>query len=69
MWKTFVNKYKYVEKECIPKKNVKTGKRFTYPLDRKSLSKRKKKYILWKRYLATQDVNVNQEYSETKLED
>ena len=63
IWETFVNKYKYAEKECIPQKIVKTGKRiFTYPLDRKSFSKRKKKYRLWKRYLATQDVNVYQEY-------
>ena len=62
MWEIFVNKYKYAEEECIPQNILKTGKRiFTY-LDRISLSKRNKKYRLWKRYLATQDVNVYQEY-------
>ena len=62
MWETFVNKYNYAEKECIPKKLSRLGREYLLPLDRKSLSKRKKKYRLWKRYLATRDVNVYQEY-------
>ena len=42
---------------------MKIGKRkFNVPLDRKGLSKRKKKYRLWKRYLETKDASVYQEY-------
>ena len=45
VWNKFINKYIDAEQECIPSKTIKTGKkRFTYPLDRKSLGKRKNKY-------------------------
>ena len=59
----FSDKFKESEKECIPKKIVRIGKRkFSCSLDRKGLSKRKRKYRLWKRYLETKDANVYQEY-------
>ena len=49
MWEKFINIYGEGERECIPRKITKTGKKkFSYPLDRKSLAKRKKKYRLWK---------------------
>ena len=48
---------------CIPKKIINTGKRkFSYPLDRYSLSTRKKKHRLWKRYLESKDADVYKEY-------
>ena len=63
MWKKFLSLYTIVETDCIPKRLVKTGKRnFQFVLDRKTLSKRKKKDRLWKRYLSTRQVNVYEEY-------
>ena len=59
VWNKFINKYIDAEWECIPSKIIKTGKkRFTYPLDRKSLGKRKKKYRLWKRDRDTKDMKI-----------
>ena len=55
--------FNQAEKEFIPKKVVKTGKRkFSNPIDKKTLSKRKKKYRLWKRYLESRDAKVYEEY-------
>ena len=63
MWEKFINKYGEAERECIPRKITKTGKKkFSYPLDRKSLAKRKKKYRLWKRYIDTKDVKIYEDY-------
>ena len=51
------------EKASIPKKIIRTGKRrFNVTLDRKALSKRKKKYRLWKRYMQTKDGKIYEEY-------
>ena len=62
MWTKFVRKYEKADIECIPRKVVKTGKKFSFTLDRKSLAKRKKKYRLWKWFLATKDAKVYEEY-------
>ena len=63
VWKKFMEKYTEAEKECIPRKTIATGKKkFSYLLDRKTLSKRKKKYRLWKRYLETKDGTIYTEY-------
>ena len=62
-WDKFMRKYNEVERECIPRKVLSTSKRrFSIPLDRKTLSRRKKKYRLWKRYLTTKDVKIYKEY-------
>ena len=59
MWERFIRKYHAADTECIPKNIINTGDRkFTYPLDRYSLSRRKKKHRLWKRYLESKDANV-----------
>ena len=56
----------YVEQkvyEIIDLKTVKVGKRrFRLSLDRKTLSKRKRKYRLWKRYMESKDGKVYAEY-------
>ena len=58
-----MRKYNEVEQECIPRKVVSTSKkRFSIPLDRKTLACRKKKYRLWKRYLTTKDAKIYEEY-------
>ena len=58
-WNKFQTKFAEAEKLYVPKKVVKTNiKRISIPLDRKALSKRKKKYRLWKRYLQTKDAKV-----------
>ena len=63
MWGKFILMFNQAEKEFIPKKVVKTGKRkFSHSIDKKTLSKRKKKYTLWKRYLESRDANVYEEY-------
>ena len=63
VWQKFINKFEQADRECIPIKIVKTGKRkFSYPLDRKALAKRKKKYRLWKRFMDTKDAKVYEEY-------
>ena len=63
VWKKFINKFDQAERECIPQKIVKTGKRkFSYPLDRKALAKRKRKYRLWKRFIDTKDARIYTEY-------
>ena len=63
MWGIFMSKYYAADKACIPKKIINTGKRkFSYPLDRYSLSRRKKKHRLWKRYLESKDADVYKEY-------
>ena len=50
-------------KHAFQKKIINTGKRkFSYPLDRYSLSRRKKKQRLWKRYLESKDADVYKEY-------
>ena len=47
---------------------MKTGKKkFSFTLDRKSLAKRKKKYRLWKRFLATKDAKVYEEYCKCRI--
>ena len=62
MWTKFVRKYEKADIECIPRKVVKTGKKkSSFTLDRKSLAKRKKKYRLWKRFLATKDAKLYEE--------
>ena len=63
MWGKFILMFNQAEKEFIPQKVVKTGKRkFSHPIDKKTLSKRKKKYRLWKRYLESRDAKVYEEY-------
>ena len=63
VWQKFINKFEQADRKCIPIKIVKTGKRkFSYPLDRKALAKRKKKYRLWKRFMDTKDAKVYEEY-------
>ena len=63
MWGKFILMFNQAEKEFIPKKVVKKGKRkFSHPIDKKTLSKCKKKYRLWKRYLESWDAKVYEEY-------
>ena len=63
VWRKFVRKFNEAEKECIPKTIIRTGtKCFSYFLHKKSLSKRKKKYRLWKRFLETRDAKIYEEY-------
>ena len=63
VWEMFLQKYNETERECIPRKVVKTStKGFSIPLDRKTLAKSKKKYRLWKRYLHTKDAKIYEEY-------
>ena len=63
VWDIFSNKYAEAEKDCIPKRIMKTStKRFSVPLDRKTLAKKRKKYKLWKRYLETTDGQIYTEY-------
>ena len=63
VWEKFVKKYHEADKECVPRKIVKTRIRtFSYKLDRKTLSKRKRKYRLWKRYMDTKDGKVYADY-------
>ena len=60
---TFIEKYEEAEKLCVPKKIVETRqKRFSIPLDRKTLAKKRKKYRLWKRYMETEDGKIFTEY-------
>ena len=62
-WEMFLQTYNETERECIPRKVVETStKRFSIPLDRKTLAKREKKYRLWKRYLNTKDAKTYEEY-------
>ena len=62
-WEVFSTKYAEAEKICVPRKIIKTGcKRFSVPLDRKTLAKKRKKYRLWKRFLDTSDGKVYTEY-------
>ena len=52
MWITFIELYNKIEFECVPRKTIKIRKRNgTYNLDSKTLTVRKKKYRLWKRYI------------------
>jgi len=63
MWEKFIAYYDQVESECIPRKVVEIGKRrFKYNFDRSVLSKRKKKYRLWKRYMQSKDGQIYKEY-------
>ena len=63
LWDIFAKKYAEAESVCVPKKVVKSGtKRFTVPLDRKTLAKKRKKYRLWKRYLETREGEIYSEY-------
>ena len=58
-WEMFLQKYNETERECIPREVVKIStKRFSKPLDLKTLAKRKKKYRLWNRYLNTKDAEI-----------
>lgn len=63
MWDKFLTVYTDAEKNCIPKKRVQIGKRnFHFNLDRKALTKRKRKNRLWKRFIATKEQNIYEEY-------
>ena len=61
-WEMFLQKYNETERECIPRKVKTSRKRFSIPLDRKTVAKRKKKYRLWKRYPNTKDAKIYEEY-------
>ena len=62
-WTVFEQKYREAEKECIPRKIIKTGtKCFSHPLDSKTLAKKRKKYHLWRRFLETTDGQIYTEY-------
>ena len=62
MWERFVKEYKAAEEKCVPIKVVKTIRKQSIHLDRNTLSKRKKKYRLWKRYMETKDGSMYKEY-------
>ena len=67
MWDKFERMYKMVEESCIPKRRVQVSKRaYRYALDRKSLSVRKKKYRLWKRYMESKDRLIYQQYCRSR---
>ena len=56
-WEMYMNNFDQIERECVPKRIVKTGERkFSYPLERKALAKHKKKYRWWKRFMETKSV-------------
>ena len=62
-WDIFSNIFSTAEKECVPRKLIKSGKRsFSIPLDRKNLALKKKKYKLWQRFLNTRDGELYTEY-------
>ena len=66
MWKTFSDKLEQAEERCIPQKKVfinnQLSKRHSVRLDKKSLSKIKRKNRLWERYCKTQDGEVYLEF-------
>ena len=63
VWETFITKFMEAERNCIPKKIVKTcKKKFSFTLDKKTLAKKKKKYRLWKRFLSTKDAKIYEDY-------
>jgi len=63
LWEEFEIAFKAAEKECVPRKIVRTTKRkTTHYFDRKTLYHRKRKYRLWQRFLETKDVKVYKEY-------
>ena len=62
-WDIFITKYQEAEKTCIPRKIIRTkNRRYSVPLDRKTLAKKRKKYRLWKRYLEKEDGKIYSEY-------
>ena len=67
MWEIFLNKMKEVE-NMIPKKVIKNNnkKGDRTPLDRKSLSKIKRKDRLWERYCKTSDGKIYLEYCKAR---
>ena len=63
MWEKFIKVFDETVNRYIPQKIVEVGKRkFRYTLDRRTLSKRKRKYRLWKRYLESNDGKIYTEY-------
>ena len=63
VWDIFMQHFNAAERECIPKRIIKTGvKKFSHRLDKKTLATRKKKYRLWKRYSESKDFKIYEEY-------
>ena len=62
-WEIFHNKYKQAEEACVPKIILKTSKKkFSIPLDKRTLAKKRRKHRLWQRFLETDDGKVYTEY-------
>ena len=62
-WEIFHNKYKQAEEACVPKRILKTSKKkFSVPLDKRTLAKKRRKHRLWQRFLETEDGKVYTEY-------
>ena len=71
MWDKFRNKVKQAEDECIPRKTVCTNgnnkpAKHTTKLDRKSMSKIKRKDRLWEQYCKTRDGRVYLDYCKSR---
>ena len=63
MWKAFYEKFKETERLCIPQKILRRNNNNNLtPLDRKGISKRKKKHRLWKKYQETKEGKDYLEY-------
>ena len=51
-WNIFNEKYEEAERLWVPRKLFRKGnKKYSVPLDRKTLAKKRKKYQLWQRYM------------------
>ena len=62
-WEVFHNKYKQAEYACVPKRILKTSKKkFSVPLDKRTLAKRRRKHRLWQWFLESEDGKVYTEY-------
>ena len=62
-WNIFIEKYEEAERLWVPRKVFRKGnKKYSVPLDRKTLAKKRKKYRLWQRYTETEDGKIYAEY-------
>ena len=55
-WGIYYKLHREAEDKCVPKNVITTNnKKFSVPLDHKTLAKKRKKYKLWKRFMETED--------------
>ena len=62
-WEIFHNKHKQAEDACVPKRILQTSKKkFSVPLDKRTLAKKIHKHKLCQRFLESEDSKVYTEY-------